>query len=109
MPLLLRLLVGVERAPVCEVADRVNGDRKAGLALRSHDLDELFVADDLDAVSVEHERRARAERPVQERLDVLDPEQIVAEARREADAFEVLELIPGKRPPDAQVERAFLA
>ena len=107
-PLLLRLLVGVERSPIGEVADRVHGDRKAGSGAPSHDLDELFVADDLDAAPVEHERGARAERPVQERLDVPDPEQIVAEADARP-MLEAFELIPGKGLPDAQVERAFLA
>ena len=107
-PFVLRLLERVEGPPVGEVADRVDRDRKAGAGAAADDVDELLVADDLDAGAVEHERRAGAERPVQERLDVPDPQQVVAEARREADLLQALEVVPREGLPDPEAQRALV-
>ena len=103
-PLVLRLLEGVERPPVGAVADRVHGHGEAGAGAPAHDVDELLVADDLDAGAVEHQRRARAERPVEEGLDVADAQEVVAQARADADLLQPVEVVPGERLPDAQVQ-----
>ena len=98
----LRRLEGVERPPVGEVADRVDGDRQAGPgAATDDDPRKLLVADDLDAGAVEHRAPSGAERPVQERLDVPEPEQVVPEAGREAEPLEPIELLQRQRLPDA--------
>ena len=107
-PLVLRLLEGVERPPVGEVADRVHCHREAGAGAAADDVHELLVADDLHAGAVEHQRRARAERAVQERLDVPDAEEVVPEAGGEPDLLEAVEVVPGQRLPDPQLERALV-
>jgi hypothetical protein len=108
-PLVLRRLEGVERATVREIADRVHGDWEAGPRAPPDDVLELLVAHDLHAGAVEHERRARPERAVEERLDVAHPEEVVAEARGEADSLELLQVVPREGLPDAQVERVLVA
>ena len=80
VPLVPRLLEGVEGAPVGAVADRVHRHREAGAGGAADDVHELLVADDLHAGAVEHERGARAERPVEEGLDVSDAQEVVAQA-----------------------------
>src|SRR5262249_62375619 len=79
-PLLARLLEGVERIAVREVADRVHRDRQPRPCAGADDLDELVAARDLHAGAVEEPGGLRAERAVQERLEVADADQVVAEA-----------------------------
>ena len=58
--------------------------------------------------AVEQPRGLGAERPVHERLDVADPEEVVAEARADADLGERVDVLVGERLPDAERERAFV-
>ena len=77
-------------------------------APRADDLHELLPARDLDAGPVQHARRLRAERAVHERLQVADPQQVVAEPGAEAELLEPPDMVVRKRLPDAQRERAVL-
>ena len=66
-------------------------------------------ARDLDAGAVEHPCCLRAERAVHERLQVADPNEVVAEAAADPERRELVHLLGGDRLPHAQVQRAFLA
>ena len=79
-------------------------------APRADDLRELVAARDLHARAVEHPRRLRAERPVHERLQVADAEEVVAEAASGCRARRAsVELLVRERLPDAERQRASLA
>ena len=108
-PLVPGCLEGVEGAPVGEVADRVHGHGEAGPGAPGDDVDELLVADDLDPRAVEEEGCPRAERPVQEGLDVADAQEVVPEPRGDADLREPVDVVVGERLPDAQGERILAA
>ena len=83
LPGVPRRLEGVERVAVRPVSDGVHGDRPARLGAAEDDLLELLAARDLDTGSVEHEGRLGAERPVHERLQVAEAEEVVADSRRQ--------------------------
>ena len=57
-------------------------------------------------VGLEHRRGARAERAVGEGLDRADAQEVVAEARAQAERERVVEPLDGQRGPDAERERA---
>ena len=108
-PLLPRLLERVERVAIREVADRVHRDGESGACARADDLHELVAARDLHSRAVEQPGGLRAERPVHERLQVADADQVVAEAAVQAQSRGVLHLVGRDRLPDAQVQRALVA
>ena len=72
------------------------------------DLGQLLPARDLDARPVEQPGRLRAERAVHEDLQVADAQQVVADARAQAELLEPVDVVVRKRLPDAQSERALL-
>ena len=76
LPRVARLLERVERVPVRAVADRVHGDRPAGVRGAADDVRELLARRDLDARAVEHQRRLRAERAVHEHLQVAEAQAV---------------------------------
>ena len=88
-PHVARRLEGVERLAVRPVADRVHADGPAQPRARADDVGELVAARDHDARAVEHPRGLRAERPVHERLQVADPEEVVADPGAEAQRLEL--------------------
>src|SRR5437763_8013338 len=79
LPDAAHLLERIERLSVREVADGVNGDREPRGGAPANELRELLLARDLDARAVEEARGLRTERPVHERLQVADADEIVAE------------------------------
>jgi hypothetical protein len=83
----------------------VDGHRKPSAGAAADDLLELLAARDLDTATVQEESGARAERAVQEDLDVADSQEVVAEARGDPDLLEPVEVLVGQRLPDAQRER----
>ena len=99
-PQLTGRLEGVERLAVRTIADRVDGERPAGLGRAAHDLGELAAARDADARAVEHPGGARAKRAVHERLQVADPEEVVADPGGEAELGELAEPLVRQRLPD---------
>ena len=102
LPGVLRRLERIERVAVRPVADRVHRDRPAGGGRAPDDVLELLPARDPDAGAVEHQRRLRAERPVHERLQVAEPEEVVAEPRPERERGELGKAVGGERLPDAE-------
>ena len=99
------LLEGIERIAVRAISDRVHRDREPAGGAAAHDLRELLAARDLHAASVEEQRGLRAERPVHEDLEVTEREQVVAEARAQAELVRMLDAIGRDRLPHAQRER----
>src|SRR6476619_8356430 len=108
LPGLAGRLEGVERLAVGQVADRVDGDRKAGARALADVLLELLAAGDLHTGAVEHARGLRAERAVHERLQVADAQQRAAEAAANVHPGEFAREVGRDRLPDAQAERALL-
>ena len=100
---------GVERLAVREVADRVYGHGEARRCSGADDLHQGFAARDLDPGSVEHAGCLRAERPVHERFQVADANEVVAEAAPEIDRGQLRHLLCRQGLPDAQAERALVA
>ena len=92
----------IQRRTVRRVADRVDGDGPAGRCARADDLRELLLARDDDAGAVEHPRGLGAERPVHERLQIADPEEVVADPRVDAEGFELGQPFVGNRLPDPE-------
>src|SRR2546421_720410 len=105
-PRALRLLERVEGLPICAVADRMHRDGKPKLGGAHDQLGEFVLARDLDARSVEPARRLGTERSIHERLDVAEPQQLVAETGAERQSDQSLELVAGMRFPDADRERS---
>jgi hypothetical protein len=108
-PLLLRRLERVQGVTVREVADRMHGDGEARARGAADDVLEQVAARDLDSRSVDQSRRARSERPVHERLDVADADEVVAQARMDAQLGERVDALVRERLPHAQREAAFAA
>ena len=101
-PDVARLLERVERVAIRPIADRMHGDRPAGLRAAPDDLRQLGAARDLDARAVQHASRLRPERPVHERLQVADPQHRASEPAPQPELFERVEPVGRKRLPDPQ-------
>ena len=108
-PDVLRRLERVQRLAVREVADRVHRDGEAGACAAAHDLLQLLARGDLHARAVEETSGLRAERPVHERLQVADAQELVAEARPHVHRLELADLLVRERLPDAKRQRLALA
>ena len=107
-PLRTGCLEGVEGLPVRTIADRVDGDRPAGASRPAHDVRELLSARDPNAGAVEEPGGAGTEGAVHERLQVSDPEPVVADPGAQAERLELVEPLVGQRLPDAQRQRSLL-
>ena len=99
-------LEGVERGAVRGVPDRVHGHRPVSLGRAPHHVLEPLARADLHAGAVEQPRGGGAERAVHEPLEIAHPQHVVAEAGAQAECAQVVEALPGKRLPHAQVELA---
>src|SRR5262249_55012303 len=80
----------VECLPVRTVADRVHPHRPAAPRSLADHMRELVAARDRHTGAAEQPGRLRAERPVHERLQVADPQVVVADARVEAERLELV-------------------
>src|SRR5215217_5223016 len=105
-PVVLRRFECVERLPVGQVADCVDGDGEACARGPPDDVLELGPAGDLDSRAVQHARCLGAERPVHEGLDVTEPEEGVSETGRDADLCDPVDVVVLERLPDPQREGA---
>src|SRR4051794_29788928 len=105
-PVVLRRFERVERLPVRQVADCVDGDGEACARRPADDVLELGLAGDLDPRAVEHACRLGTERSVHEGLDVADLEERVSETGRDADLPEPVDVVVRQRLPDPQREGA---
>ena len=95
LPGVPRRLERIERLAVRAVADRVDGDRPAGgraARISSASSSPLVMH---DAAPVEHPRGLRPERPVHERLQVAEPQVVVADPRAQPELRELGR--PGRR------------
>ena len=86
----------------------MDGDGETGGCAAADDLDEPGFARDLDAGPVEHACGLRPERAVHERLQVADPNEVVAEAAADPERLELVHLLGGDRLPHPQVQRPLL-
>ena len=94
----------VERLAVGPVADRVHRHGPARCGAGADDLGQLLAARDHDARPVEQPRRLRPERAVHERLQVAEPQEVVAEAGRSRSSASSRTFSCGQRLPDPQRE-----
>ena len=103
-PLVARRLEGVERLAIRAVADRMDSDRPPDPRPRADDLGELLAARDHHARAVEHPGGLGAERPVHERLQVADAEEVAPDARVHPEGLELGDALVGDGLPDAERE-----
>ena len=106
LPELPRHLERIERLAVGPVTDRVDGDRPAGGRSRADQLGELLAARDAHAAPVEHPRGLRPEGAVHERLEVAEPQVVVADPRPQPELPDVVDVERGERLPHTRGQTA---
>src|SRR5262249_61294642 len=84
LPVVARLLEGVECVAVRAIADRMHGDREAGPCRGPDQACEVLAARDLDSRAVEQPRGLGAERAIHEDLQIAEPQPWAAASARES-------------------------